>query len=234
MFSLGFKNILLPNPDGAEPVESIWVLPIGLGIVILMPAAILYYFFYSNYDENDMDESKFGIPLYITMVWANMLLIISTEVERSTIVSTLECPSQHRHALRLFFLPDSNSSFQDLDQAVAAAAGATTCLTRLCSVCFDQYRRWRSRQERRSLLNIDANMEEQPAYTDEEEGPPEAFVDHDNSQDIELSTISPLPQPRALVQSNPDALMSGALATEREEEEEPDAPLPLAATPIIN
>lgn len=116
-------------------------------------------------------------------------------------------------------------------------------LTRVFSVCVELYKRWRNRRERRALLEIDPSAEDQPAFTDDAEqgeGTTEAMIVHNSSQDIELSTIGPLPLPEAIHQQTPsepessepqtDFLMSGALATGSEDDDESDAPLPLVAS----
>ena len=87
---------------------------------------------------------------------------------------------------------------------------------------------------------MDSSTEEQPAYTDEEEARAEAPFNQLDSQDVELSTIAPLSQADPNVQqpspepvsseSNTDFLMSGALTTGGENDEEPDAPLPLVVS----
>ena len=137
MFSLKFKGLLVKNPDGIGPIEGVWILPIVIDILIIIPVTILCCVWYDKYEAED-EESRIEGPLYFATMWANLLFVLSTAVTQPTIVS---CPSQDRHALRMFLFPNSNSSFQDLDQAVAAAAGATTLLTRLYSICCHHYKR---------------------------------------------------------------------------------------------
>ena len=170
-----------------------------------------------------------------------------------------------------FLFPESNSSLRDLDQAVAAAAGATVLLFNLYSVVSAWYkyrterskpqtRRRLARRTRRYLQHID--HEPKPigtAQSTQTRGCPHwqiffdlpgeedpslsgALVAEDGYTDHELGPIRPLSgtnnqhpgqrsEPESLaVQEAPQ--MSGALAIDSTDEEEPGAPLPIESSQI--
>ena len=240
MFSLGLKSILFKNPDGLEPIKAFWVLATLMDISVVLPPAVgvlCVYFKYRRDPDSAVSEMT-GVFLGLTTFWTNMIFLVAFGNYRPTIVSAQQCPSQHQSFLRLSLFPISDSSFRDLDQAVPAAAGATTLSARLYSICIHQYKRWRSRKERRALLKIDPSTHDQPAYTDdadEGQGSNDAPSNSNGSQDIEMGTMAAPSRPEDdhqqfpseidLTATRADFLMSGAIGSE--DDEEPGAPLPL-------
>ena len=109
VFNLGFKNILLKNPDGIEPTKAIWVLAIVADILIMLPPVVIAIcadpYCRNSSDEDDEDSPVAGL-LYVIVLWGNMLLLLSARGVNPTVVSAQRCPSQHRQALRLSLFPN--------------------------------------------------------------------------------------------------------------------------------
>lgn len=164
MFSLGRQQTR--GPPYNEAITFVWSTT-SVAIVGFLWGLIYFVRNPSREPAVDWRPSQERVALWGWMSYVYCFHLMYVNIFKPSRVSVQECPSERHFALRFIFFPYSNSSYTDLDQAVALLVGAAIMTTRLYSVLSHRYKDKIHRKGYRGLLKTDEKDDKQIPFSEE-------------------------------------------------------------------